>query len=172
VMLTTLTLPSEACLLIVSSTRKNFSASMARPHWWLICETYTPAACADTAIELGAIAASRQPPCRSGRFRFSVEGSHSVVSGAISVDCMSYKMPAQSRASITATAFAAERSAAPHPFRRGPPSYRVSHIRSQAAISYGAAYMKNRNNAASLRLRNSDPRRRGPTPLAAAKRWV
>ena len=50
-----------------------------------------PAACADTAIELGAIAASRQPPCGWGRFRFSVEGSHSVVSRAISVDCMSYK---------------------------------------------------------------------------------
>ena len=62
VMLTTLALPSEAWLLIVSSTRKNFSASIARPHWWLISETYTPAACADTAIELGAIAASRQPP--------------------------------------------------------------------------------------------------------------
>jgi len=29
-----------------------------------------PAACADTAIELGAIAASRQPPCGWGRFRF------------------------------------------------------------------------------------------------------
>jgi hypothetical protein len=42
VMLTTLTLPSEAWLLIVSSTRKNFSASMARPHWWLICETPPP----------------------------------------------------------------------------------------------------------------------------------
>jgi hypothetical protein len=50
-----------------------------------------PAACADTAIELGAIAARRQPPCGWSRFRFSVEGSHSVVSGAISVDCMSYK---------------------------------------------------------------------------------
>ena len=44
VMLTTLTLPSEAWLLIVSSTRKNFSASMARPHWWLICETPPPRA--------------------------------------------------------------------------------------------------------------------------------
>ena len=74
-MLTTLTLPLEAWLLIVSSTRKNFSASMARSHWWLICETYTPATCADTAIELGAIAASRQPPCGWGRFRFSVEGA-------------------------------------------------------------------------------------------------
>ena len=91
VMLTTLTLPSETWLLIVSSTRKNFSASMARPHRWLICENIHPAACADTAIELGAIAASRQPPCGWGRFRFGVEGSHSVVSGAISVDCMSYK---------------------------------------------------------------------------------
>lgn len=43
--LTTLTLPSDAWLLIVSKTRKNFSASMADLLWELICAAYYHSRC-------------------------------------------------------------------------------------------------------------------------------
>jgi hypothetical protein len=42
--------------------------------------------------------------CGWGRFRFSVGGSHSVVSGAISVDCMSYKDARTKQSQDTRTA--------------------------------------------------------------------
>ena len=91
VMLTTLTLPSEALAPDCFEHQEELLRKHGATSLVVDLRNIHPAACADTAIELGAIAASRQPPCGWGRFRFSVEGSHSVVSGAISVDCMSYK---------------------------------------------------------------------------------
>ena len=85
-------------LLIVSSTRKNFSASTARPHWWLIYETYTPAACADTAIELGAIAASRRRSSTVNRLKGGVPGDPANCRHGANLECG--RMPANTIAGL------------------------------------------------------------------------